>query len=267
MLNSWASEGVLIVAAEGRIRSANAAAERLLGYGRGELSGLDADKVLDGQHHVTWSRRKSVVLVQQREEPMPQQPPPVAAAAELDSESISLLENELLLVNGLAGVALASLASDDPAREDIEQLTRAAARAAILCREAAPVKPASLDVVPLGPFLDGVASRLRAMVDAEVRVTLHATGTVLANAPLLEQALLSLVLHALPAATVELSTARGGRIEAMIGDPAQGWRRVLGERKLPRAAAWLAAQGAMLEEDIADGGTGHRFRIHLAQPC
>ena len=285
MSSSWSPpEAVLIVAPEGRIRSANAAAERLLGYGRGELAGLDADQVLDGERSVGWSRRKglsntaSIVFVHHgREEfmPPPRRPQPAPVAAEMDAESLGLLENEILLVNGLAEVALANLPPDDPAREDVERLTRAAARAAILCRQAMPpVKTASLRTLRLDLFVDNIERRLRSFVEPAVEVTIQtrpAAGSVSANAELLEQAVLSLVLHALPSVPgpcqIRLATAPGGRLEASV-QPRDGhgpaWRCVLGERKLPRAAAWLASQGAMLEEEVAEGGVGHRFRIHLA---
>lgn len=261
------SEGVLIVEAEGRIKSANSAAERLLGYGRGELAGLEAEKVLDGQRHIGWSRRNGFVLVYQRDVELPAQPRRVTGSAEVDIESLHLLENELLLVAGLAEMSLL-----DRRREDLERLTRAAARAAVLCREAAPVKTATLTEIQLQDFLLTASVRLRGLLDPEVAIELgRGSGVALASPPLLEQALLSLVIHLPKPRRVRLGAAVRGRIEMTVLMVAEEdgvtWRRVLSERQLPRPAAWLAAQGATMEEDVAEGGAGHRFRIHLAPVC
>lgn len=274
------SAGILIVGPEGHVRSANAAAERLLGYGRGELAGRDAEKLLGQHHNVTWSKRPgmsnkaSIVFVEEAELPKMPEPAALPDTAELDASSISLLENELLLVTGLGEVALGNLPPEDALREDLERLTRAAGRAALLCREAAAPKPASVIPVTLNAYLGEIERRLQSLVEPEVQIAVRAdpgAGTASASPALLEQALLSLVLHTLPSIpeprVVELSTTAGNRLEISIsqaGGQTAGWRRVLDERTLPRAAAWLAVQGAMLEEDIAEGGVGRRFRVHLA---
>lgn len=313
------SEGILIVEPEGQIRSANAAAERILGFGRGELVGLELGHIApnlmspaesygilervvvsNGQGaksdcQVSWFRRKGVanaptVVFVQASPPAqiegaamagePLQAAPTAAATapgpvELDADALGLLEDEILLVTGFGEVALANLAPDDPARADIEQLTRAAARAAVLCREAAPVLVKSPpEPVRLNAFVSGFEQRLLAMLEPGVDVMVRtdaAAGTVSVNSGILEQALLSLVLHVLPSVPeprlIRLSTAPG-RIEATLhargAASPPGWRRVLGERKLPKAATWLAAQGATLERDLADRGGAYRFRIRLA---
>jgi hypothetical protein len=114
--------------------------------------------------------------------------------------------------------------------------------------------------------------RLLAMVEPGVDVMVRTdavAGAVLVNSGVLEQALLSLVLHAFAQVPeprlIRLSTSPG-RIEATLhtrGANNPGWRRVLGERKLPKAAALLAGQGATLEQDVAERGGAYRFRIHL----
>jgi hypothetical protein len=273
------SAGILIVGPEGHVRSANAAAERLLGYGRGELAGRDAEKLLERHHNVTWSKRPamsnkaSIVFVEEAELPRMPEPAALPDTAELDASSISLLENELLLVTGLGEVALGNLPPEDALREDLERLTRAAGRAALLCREAAAPKPVSVISIPLNSYVAEIERRLRSLVEPEVEIAVRidpGAGTASASPALLEQALLSLVLHTLPAIPepriVEVATTAGSRIEISIARTGgqTGWRRVLDERTLPRAAAWLAVQGAMLEEDIAEGGAGRRFRVHLA---
>jgi hypothetical protein len=171
-------------------------------------------------------------------------------------------------------VALSNLAPDHPMRADIEQLTRAAARAALLCREAAVGgRPARMDTGPvqLNGFIGDFDLRLRAMLEpgTEVQIRSSATpGIVSVNAGLLEQAMLSLLFHALPSVRephlIRIATTLSNKIELSIEtreavDP--GWRRVLGERDLPRAAAWLAAMGATLDREESERG-GHRFRIH-----
>ena len=298
-------EGILTVEPDGRIRSANAAAERLLGYERGELAGLEAEKVAPGllaetaphgiweratilnrdgarsQRKISWFRRTGVsgaptiVFVQQTaaEEPPQRRPRPEAGPAELDPHSLSLLENEILLVTGLGEVALANLPEADPLRADIEQLTRAAARAALLCREAtaAAVRPEPA-AVPLNDFIVGFERRMRATLEPGTDVTVRpdsTAGAATADPALLEQALLSLILHNLPSVpeprVIRLSSAFG-RIEVSLetrGLANPAWRRSWAERPLPRAAAWLAMQGAMVEQEIAESGGGHRFRIHL----
>ena len=298
-----------MVEPDGRIRSANAAAERLLGYGRGELTGLEAERIAPGlvsavephgtweqcavrnregvemQRRISWFRRTTgassaptVVFVapvrhiQPRpaaQQFAPQGPP------EIDAASLRQLENEILLINGYGEVALSNLPPDDPMRPDIEQLTRAAARASLLCREAAAPPSTQVDLSPvrLNTFITGFERHLCATLEPGIEVQVRAdalAGTVSANAGLLEQALLSLLIHALPSVRephlIRLSTMPG-RIEASVqtrgGAVNPGWRRALEERRLPRAAAWLAAQGAMLEEDVAEGGGSHGYRFRI----
>ena len=304
------AEGILMVEPEGRIRSANVAAERLLGYARGELAGLEAEKVAPGlmsaqEPHGTWERgivknregvenhrriswfrrtgvsgAPTVVFVAPVRSSIgirPSQPTPPFApqpAPEFDAASLHQLENEILLINGYGEVTLANLPPEDPMRADIEQLTRAAARASLLCREATAPPPAQVDLSPLrlNNFITGFERHLRATLEPGVEVLVRAdalAGAVSANAGLLEQALLSLLMHALPSVReprlIRLSTMPG-RIEVSVhtrGAVNLGWRRTFEERRLPRAAAWLAAQGAMLEQEVAEGGggIGHRFRI------
>jgi hypothetical protein len=241
---------------------------------------------------VSWFRRQgatanapTIVFIQQPAATAPaahvftglrQQPQPATSGnAELDAATVSLLENEILLVTGYSEVALSNLAPDHPMRADIEQLTRAAARAALLCREAAVGgKPARMDTDPvqLNGFIGDFDLRLRPMLEPGTEVQIRsstAPGTVSANASLLEQALLSLLFHALPSVRqphlIRISTAAANKIELSIetreaADP--GWRRIMGEHALPRAAAWLAAMGATLDREASECG-GHRFRIHL----
>ena len=301
------TEGIIMVEPDGRIRSANAAAERLLGYGRGELAGLEAERIAPGlmsaqdpqgiweqcaarnreggeiQRRISWFRRTGaptvvfVAPVRNSASSQPRQsaqqfapvPPP-----EFDAASLRQLENEILLINGYGEVALSNLPPDDPMRPDIEQLTRAAARASLLCREAAtsPSAPVELSPVRLNSFIAGFERHLCATLEPGIEVEVRAdalSGTVSANAGLLEQALLSLLMHALPSVgeprLIRLSTMPG-RIEASVrtrGAVNLGWRRTFEERRLPRAAAWLAAQGAMLEEDVAEGGAGNGYRFRI----
>ncbi len=313
------AEGILMVEPEGRIRSANVAAERLLGYARGELAGLEAEQVAPGlmsapeahgtwergtvknregvenQRRISWFRRSSVpgaptvvfvAPVRSAISILPSQTTQQFApetAPEFDAASLHQLENEILLINGYGEVALANLPPDDPMRADIEQLTRAAARASLLCREASAPPPAQVNLSPLrlNNFITGFERHLRTTLEPGVEVLVRAdalAGTVSANGALLEQALLSLLMHALPSVReprlIRLSTLPG-RIEASVhtrGAVNLGWRRTFEERRLPRAAAWLAAQGAMLEQEVAEGGgaIGHRFRIRpipVAQPA
>ncbi len=313
------AEGILMVEPEGRIRSANVAAERLLGFARGELAGLEAEKVapglmsvqephgtwergvvknregLENQRRISWFRRtgvsgaptvvfvapvRSAISIRPSQTTQPFAP---EAAPEFDAASLHQLENEILLINGYGEVALANLPPEDPMRADIEQLTRAAARASLLCREASAPPPAQVNLSPLrlNNFITGFERHLRETLEPGVEVLVRAdalAGTVSANAALLEQALLSLLMHALPSVReprlIRLSTMPG-RIEASVntrGAVNLGWRRTFEERRLPRAAAWLAAQGAMLEQEVAEGGgsIGHRFRIRpipVAQPA
>ncbi len=302
------ADGILMVEPEGRIRSANVAAERLLGYARGELAGLEAEKVAPGlmavrepqgtwergtvwnregvatERRISWFRRtgvsgaptvvfvapvRSAISIRSTLTTQPFAPEP---APEFDAASLHQLENEILLINGYGEVALANLPPEDPMRADIEQLTRAAARASLLCREASAPPPAQVNLSPLrlNNFITGFERHLRETLEPGVEVLVRAdalAGTVSANAALLEQALLSLLMHALPSVReprlIRLSTMPG-RIEASVhtrGAVNLGWRRTFEERRLPRAAAWLAAQGAMLEQEVADDGGGHRFRI------
>ncbi len=282
------SEGILIVEPEGLIRSANAAGERILGFERGQLVGLEASRIapslsasaesygvlervtvkndagVENHCHVSWFRRKGVpgapivVFVQSlptvevaAEAASAQKPRPVYAPApgpvELEADSLERLENEILLVAGFGDVALASLPPEAPAREELEQLLRAAARAVVLCREAAPASTAGAPSEPLrlNAFVAGFEQQLLALLEPGIDLMVRtdvAAGSVKVSTSLLEQAMLSLTLRALAlvpdAKLIRLATAPG-RIEAAIqtrGVTSPGWRRVLGDQNLPRAA-------------------------------
>ena len=307
------SEGILIVEPEGIIRSANAAAERILGFEKGGLAGMEAARItpsltastdsygvleqitvkneegVENLCQVSWFRRKgtanapTVVFVQSAPTvemaggAIPKRRPARASAPnpiDLDADSLGRLEEEILLVAGFGEMALAGLPLDSPARQDLEQLTRAAARAVVLCREAAPVRMGlAAQPVRLNAFMADFEQRLLALLEPGVDLMVRtdvAAGSVAVDAVLLEQALLSLTLRAMSLAPeaklIRLATAPG-RIEAAVqirGGSSPGWRRVLGDQNLPRAAAWLAGQGATLEQDIADDDGGFRFRIHLS---
>ncbi len=308
------SEGILIVEPEGIIRSANAAAEKILGFERGGLAGMEASRItpnlttstdsygvleqvtvkneegVENLCQVSWFRRKgaenapTVVFVQsapsagtaaapavpKRRSAHASPPSPI----DLDADSLGRLEDEILLVAGFGEMALAGLPLDSPARVDLEQLTRAAARAVVLCREASPAGMSSPSQ-PLGlnAFIAAFERRLLAVLEPGIDLMVRtdaAAGSVAVDPALLEQALLSLTLRAMAlvpeAKLIRLATAPG-RIEAAVqtrGVSSPGWRRVLGDQNLPRAAAWLAVQGATLEQDIADNDGGFRFRIHLS---
>lgn len=307
------SEGILIVEPEGTIRSANSAAEKILGFERGGLAGMEASRItpsltvstdsygvleqitvkneegVESHCQVSWFRRKGaanapiVVFVQSAPTAditagaAPRRRPAQSATPspiDLDADSLGRLEDEILLVAGFGEMALAGLPLDSPARQDLEQLTRAAARAVVLCREAAPAR-ALTPSQPLGlnAFMADFERRMLALLEPGVDLMVRtdvAAGSVAVDAALLEQALLSLTLRALAlvpeAKLIRLATAPG-RIEAAVqtrGVSSPGWRRVLGDQNLPRAAAWLAAQGATLEQDVADNDGGFRFRIHLS---
>ena len=308
------SEGILIVEPEGVIRSANAAAEKILGFERGGLAGMEASRItpslaastdsygvleqvtvkneegVENVCQVSWFRRKgaanapTVVFVQSAPTvdmaagAAPKRRPaqtPAPGPIDLDADSLGRLEDEILLVAGFGEMALAGLPPDSPSRQDLEQLTRAAARAVVLCREAAPAGALGMPSQRLGlnAFIADFERRLLALLEPGVDLMVRtdvAAGSVGVDPALLEQAMLSLTLRALAlvpeARLIRLATAPG-RIDAAVqtrGVSSPGWRRVLGNQNLPRAAAWLAAQGATLEQDVADNDGGFRFRIHLS---
>jgi len=301
-----ASEGILIVEADGRIRSANAAAERILGFARSQLVGLEAAQVVPGvlaspescgvlervavknlegaeaECHVSWFRRRGVadaptIVFLQSAPPLAAPEPASSCAAqgpvELDAEAFARLENEILQVTGFGEIALAQLPSESEARIDLERLTRAAARAALLCRQAAPVAP-RMAGAPLGlnAFIGEFEQRLLALLEPGTDLMVRTDGTagsVAADSGLLEQSLLSLVLQGLesvPEPRLIRLTTSPGRIEVTLGlrgAPNPGWRRVLGDLHATKVVRWLAAQGATLEQDVADNRSGLRFRIHL----
>lgn len=201
-----------------------------------------------------------------------QQPQPGRLApGEVDSESLQQLENQILLVTGYSEVALYNLSASDPMRPDIEQLARAGTRAALLCREAT-MMPTSISkaTVNLNGFLKTFEQRLRSMAGSGVDILRrvdNVAGSVESDAELLEQALLSLALNALPSIRepllIRLSCSLG-RIEMAMhtrGAVNLRWRPdpVI---KPNRAWQWLELLGATVEHQTAERG-GHRFRIHL----
>lgn len=197
--------------------------------------------------------------------------PAVLAPSDVDLESLRQLENQILLLSGYSEVALSNLQPADPMRADIEQLARAGARSALLCREAMTMPShVSRRPVNLNPFFENFERRLRSMADGTTEVTRRIdalAGTVETDPELLEQSLLSLALGAMTSVRepvlVRLSCSLG-RIEMAIhtrGAVNLGWAPDP-EIRPNRAAHWLKLLGTTVEQETAERG-GHRFRIYL----
>lgn len=298
-----APDGILMVERGGQIRAANPAAEELLGWQRGELIGKAAGKVIpafdpradspprgswphtvalsregvERLHPLTWAHRPDLFsILYLRRESAVASPPPAAmpAPGDIDRESLEQLENQILLVTGYSEVALSNLPPGDLMRADIEELARAGARSALLCREAMTILPAASAIawqpVDLNAFLRNFELRLRALTGAGAEIIRRVdaiAGSVESDPGLLEQALLSLTLGALPSARdpllIRLSCSLG-RIELAVhtrGAVNLGWSPDPVIKPRP-AGQWLELLGASVEQETASRG-GRRFRIHL----
>lgn len=104
-------------------------------------------------------------------------PAPAAAAAPSDSpagrvnkEALGALENQILMLNGYSEMILAGLTKEDPGYEDVEGITRAAARAALLCHEVAADTQPHPRRLDLNEFPVAIASRLATLLDSGVPV-------------------------------------------------------------------------------------------------
>jgi len=299
-------DGILMADATGRIRSANPAAERLLGYGRGGLTGLALERVVPGlpsfeeqphgfveraklaqpngsqvERRVSWFRRRgqsaspALIFLQ------PVTPPATPSKADrkglMDAETVRQLEDQILLVSGYSEIAAANLPEQDPVREDLEQLARAAAYATLLCRQAAtaapdePVAAGSLLPMALNPFAATLAQRVEELLEAGTEVTVKAdpvAGSVSAQAEMVELALLGHLVR-----NVELSKAPRQVIIATElsklavtvrsrGTSPTGWATAP-DSAGSRVAELLAAHGVECRIEWAQGA----FRIRLEWPA
>lgn len=272
-------DGILMADATGRIRSANPAAERLLGYGRGELAGLALERVVPGlpsfdeQPHgfvdraklpqpngaevdrrVSWFRRRGqsaapTLIFLQPVTPTAAAPSRTPGQGYMDADTVRQLEDQILLVSGYSEMAAANLPERDPVREDLEQLARAAAYATLLCRQAAAVAPetalaGSLPPMALNPFANTLAHRIGELLDAGTEVMVKAdpvASAVPAQAELVELALL------------------GHLVRHVAADSAKGPRLVTITTELGKLAVTVQTRGASpvhwsLSPDSAGGG-------------
>ena len=112
------------------------------------------------------------------------------------------LNNAMMLVLGCGEIALAELAADHSARREVEEMVRAAERAADVTRQVLAYGRASVTrrtAVDLNEAVRGMAPRLQRLVGAAITLRFHLAPmlqAVLADARQLEQVLVQLVQNA-----------------------------------------------------------------------
>ncbi|MCC6535951.1 MAG: PAS domain S-box protein [Bryobacterales bacterium] len=117
----------------------------------------------------------------------------------INKEALSALENQILMLNGYSEMMLSSLTKEDPGYEDVEGITRAAARATLLCHEVAADSQPHPRRLDLNEFPVAIASRLATLLDSGVPVKglRGASATEVWTDPnLLEHALASIAWRA-----------------------------------------------------------------------
>ena len=150
-------------------------------------------------------------------------PPEPASAGDapgrVNRVALGELENQILMLNGFSEMLLAGLTKEDLRYEDAEEITRAAARAALLCHEVAADTQPHPRRIDINEFPVAVAARLQMLLDSGVSVKglRGATSTEVWTDPtLLEHALGSIAWRAQEWAgglqSVTLS-ASNGRLE------------------------------------------------------
>ena len=156
--------------------------------------------------------------------------------------------NLLAAISGTAELLLASLAEDDPRREDVEAILEAGSRGALLTRQLLAFgrrQPLEASVLDPDAVVDGLVPMLRALVPATIGLTVGHVGSarsIRADRAQLEQSIVNLVLNARDAVEAD------GRIDVVVdeADVAAGDRRL-------RAPA---GPGRYVRIAVSDTGTG-----------
>ncbi len=156
--------------------------------------------------------------------------------------------NQLTAINASAGLALETLADDDPAREDVEAVLEAGRHAAELTRQLLAfgsrqvMEPRPLD---LDGVVTGMQRMLRRVIGEDIRIVseLHGDlGPVIADPAQVEQILVNLAINARDA------MERGGTLTIRTG-----------ERELDEAHPWRRPEmspGTYAELAVIDDGAG-----------
>ena len=110
--------------------------------------------------------------------------------------------NLLTVINGMADLVLGSLADDDPARRDLEQIRQAGDRAATLTSRLLAISRRQIlkpEVLDLSAVVDGLHEMIERLVGEDVQLELALEpdlGSVRADPGQIEQVLLNLVVNA-----------------------------------------------------------------------
>jgi PAS domain S-box-containing protein len=126
--------------------------------------------------------------------------------------------NLLSVINGYAGMALAGLPADHPAREDVKEILAAGGRAATLTRQLLAFgrrQVLRLEVLDLNEVVGGIEKMLRRLIPENIELVTRPAPSlrrVRVDPGQLEQVLVNLVVNARDA------MPRGGRIEVSTED-------------------------------------------------
>ncbi len=194
-------------------------------------------------------------------------PSPISSPA-INEDALHDLENQVVMLGGYSELVVAALNSQHPAMSDAEAVSRAAARAGLLCHEVTPITQAYPRLLDLNEFVVAMAGPLARVLDEGCEVKGfrgHGAAEVWADSDLLERSVCSLAWRTQDLAgglkRVSISVANG-RLELRMTPAGAVSAATPAVFDALQAVDWIEAQSGTIEMEERSE-TGVRFRIWL----
>lgn len=190
------------------------------------------------------------------------------ASSDLNEDALHDLENQVVMLSGYSELVVAALDPEHPALADAEAVSRAAARAGLLCHEVAKIAHPHPRTVDLNEFVVAVAGPVSRLLSegCEVKgIRGSAPVEVWADPDLLERALCSLAWRTqelsggLRRVTISLSN---GRLDLRMLPAGRASAATPAAFDALQAVDWIEVQSGTIEME-EHSETGVRFRIWL----